>query len=45
MNLWGVGAGTVIWLAGLKSVPRELYEAASIDGANLFSGFARSRSR
>ena len=35
MNLWGVGAGTVIWLAGLKSVPRELYEAASIDGANL----------
>lgn len=36
MNLWGVGAGTVIWLAGLKGVPRELYEAASIDGANLF---------
>lgn len=35
MNLWTVGAGTVIWLAGLKGVPQELYEAAHIDGANL----------
>ena len=34
MGLWGVfGASTVILLAGLKNVPRDLYEAATIDGA------------
>ncbi len=34
MGLWGVfGANTVILLAGLKNIPRELYEAADIDGA------------
>ncbi len=33
MGLWGAGASMLIWLAGLKSVPEELYEAASIDGA------------
>jgi len=29
-----VGYNTVIFLAGLGSIPRELYEAAEIDGAN-----------
>ncbi len=33
MSLWGVGAGLVIYLAGLQGVPTELYEAAEIDGA------------
>jgi multiple sugar transport system permease protein len=34
MGLWGVfGANTVILLAGLKGIPRDLYEAATIDGA------------
>ena len=33
MGLWGAGAGMLIWLAGLKSIPEELYEAAAIDGA------------
>lgn len=34
MGLWGIfGANTVILLAGLKNIPTELYEAASIDGA------------
>jgi multiple sugar transport system permease protein len=33
MSLWGVGNAMVIYLAGLQDVPRELYEAASIDGA------------
>ncbi len=34
MALWGVfGASTVILLAGLKGVPRDLYEAATVDGA------------
>jgi multiple sugar transport system permease protein len=34
MALWGVaGANMVIYLAGLQSIPTELYEAAMIDGA------------
>ncbi len=34
MGMWGIfGANTVILLAGLKNIPTELYEAASIDGA------------
>jgi len=33
MGLWSVGGSMVIWLAGLQSIPRQLYEAASIDGA------------
>jgi multiple sugar transport system permease protein len=33
MGLWGVGNAMVIYLAGLQDVPRELYEAAAIDGA------------
>jgi multiple sugar transport system permease protein len=34
MSLWGVGNSMVIYLSGLQNVPRELYEAAEIDGAN-----------
>src|SRR5690606_20425636 len=33
MGLWGVGAGMIIYLAGLKGIPASLYEAAIIDGA------------
>lgn len=33
MSLWGVGNTVVIYLAGLQDVPRDLYEAAEIDGA------------
>lgn len=33
MTLWGVSGTMVIFLAALKSVPRELYEVASLDGA------------
>ncbi len=34
MGLWGVfGANTVILLAGLKGIPRDLYDAAALDGA------------
>jgi multiple sugar transport system permease protein len=33
MGLWGAGGGMIIWLAGLKGIPRHLYEAAEIDGA------------
>jgi multiple sugar transport system permease protein len=38
MSFWGVGNTVVIFLAGLQDVPRELYEAAELDGA----GRARS---
>ncbi len=33
MSLWGTGNAMVIFLAGLQNVPKELYEAAAIDGA------------
>jgi multiple sugar transport system permease protein len=33
MTLWGVGNTMVIFLAGLQDVPREIYEAAELDGA------------
>lgn len=35
MSLWSTGGMMVIFLAGLQGVPRELYEAAAIDGANV----------
>jgi multiple sugar transport system permease protein len=34
MSLWGVGAGMIIYLAGLQGIPESLYEAGKIDGAN-----------
>ncbi|MFE5408505.1 carbohydrate ABC transporter permease [Microbacterium sp. NPDC056569] len=33
LAVWQFGAPMVIFLAGLKQVPHELYEAASVDGA------------
>ena len=33
MSVWSVGNTVVIYLAGLQDVPRELLEAAEIDGA------------
>ena len=34
MALWGVGGSMVIYLAGLKDIPTQLYEAATLDGAS-----------
>lgn len=35
VQVWsGIGVAMVIYLAGLQAIPRELYEAASIDGAS-----------
>jgi multiple sugar transport system permease protein len=35
MTLWGMlGYNTIIFIAALTSVPRDLYEAAEVDGAN-----------
>jgi multiple sugar transport system permease protein len=36
---WQFGAPMVIFLAGLKQVPVELYEAAAVDGANAWRRF------
>lgn len=33
LSAWGTGRAMVIYLAGLQSVPRPLYEAAALDGA------------
>jgi multiple sugar transport system permease protein len=39
MGLWTAGGGMIIWLAGLQSIPPQLYEAASIDGASAWRRF------
>lgn len=36
---WTLGFNAVIYLAGLQDIPRELYEAASVDGANGWQRF------
>ncbi len=41
MSVWGVGAEMLIFLAGLKSIPRTLYEAAEVDGAGRLTRFIR----
>jgi multiple sugar transport system permease protein len=42
MSFWGVfGANTVILLAALKNVPKELHEAAMVDGATPWIRFIR----
>ena len=40
ISMWGAfGASSVILLAGLKGIPRELYEVAEIDGAGEWAKF------
>lgn len=34
MMIWGAGNMIILYLAGLKDVPRSLYEAADLDGAS-----------
>ncbi|MGO4497961.1 carbohydrate ABC transporter permease [Paenibacillus sp. 2RAB27] len=42
MGIWKfVGYNMVIYLAGLQGVPRDLYEAASVDGASTLQKFFR----
>jgi multiple sugar transport system permease protein len=41
IGLWGIGNFMLINLAGLQSVPTELYEAARIDGAGPATAFRR----
>lgn len=39
LSLWGIGASTVIFLAGLQDVPGALLDAAAIDGAGPWQRF------
>ncbi|MBW3624652.1 MAG: sugar ABC transporter permease, partial [Armatimonadetes bacterium] len=39
MNLWYLGGGMIIYLAGLQGIPEHLYEAADLDGAGWWSKF------
>ncbi|MGB8645505.1 MAG: sugar ABC transporter permease [Anaerolineae bacterium] len=39
LGIWGVGNMMIILLASLQGVPTELYEAATVDGANAFDKF------
>jgi multiple sugar transport system permease protein len=39
LGLWGVGDAMIIFLAGLLSVPAQLYEAADIEGARGWQKF------
>jgi multiple sugar transport system permease protein len=39
MSLWGAGANMLLYLAGLQSIPTQLYEAARIDGASNWQQF------
>ena len=39
MALWGAGGGMIIYLAGLKNIPKVYYEAAELDGANARQSF------
>jgi multiple sugar transport system permease protein len=39
MGAWSVGGTMVIYLAALKGVPPQLYEAASVDGASAWRRF------
>jgi multiple sugar transport system permease protein len=40
LSIWqGVGFQMIIYLAGLQSIPEDLYEASHVDGANLWQQF------
>ena len=39
MGAWGAGSNMLLYLAGLQGIPTQLYEAASIDGANAVRRF------
>jgi multiple sugar transport system permease protein len=41
LAVWEFGSPMLIFLAGLKQIPAELYEAAAIDGAGILARFTR----
>lgn len=41
LSVWEFGSPMIIFLAGLRQIPQELYEAARVDGANRVQQFFR----
>jgi ABC-type sugar transport systems, permease components len=41
LAIWQFGSSMLIFLAALKQIPTELYEASEVDGANAFKKFFR----
>ena len=42
ISIWiSIGFNLIIYIAGLQSIPKDLYEAADIDGANGWTKFRR----
>lgn len=39
LSVWQFGSSMLIFLAGLKNIPGELYEASNVDGAGFFRRF------
>ncbi len=39
ISQWGAGGTALIYMAALNDIPKELYEAATIDGANAWQSF------
>jgi multiple sugar transport system permease protein len=39
LNVWQFGAAMIIYLAGLRQIPAEMHEAATMDGAGRFRQF------
>ena len=41
LHIWQFGSAMIIFLAGLRQIPRDLYDAAAVDGAGPLSTFTR----
>jgi multiple sugar transport system permease protein len=41
LAIWQFGSPMLIFLAGLRQIPQEMYESASIDGANAWQSFLK----
>ena len=39
LSIWQFGSSMIIFLAGLKNIPKDYYEVASVDGANAVHRF------
>ena len=39
MSMWGFGGAMIIYIAGFRSIPEQLYEAAQLDGAGVMARF------
>ncbi len=41
MSVWSIGGAMLVFLAGLQTIPQDLYESATIDGAGTWRKFRR----